>query len=67
MFWLRGTMPYTLTHIPKDDIATRRVFYCEGECPPLGEWPSGVYYCDGSGGEFGRFPQPEDVASLLLH
>ncbi len=54
--WLRGIMPKSYTHIPKDDIAQRRIFYCEGNCPPLGEWPSGVYYCDGSGGEYGAFP-----------
>ena len=49
-------MPSIHTYIPKDDIATRRIFYCEGDCPPLGNWPSGKYYGDGSGGQYGQFP-----------
>ena len=54
--WLRGIMPKSYTHIPKDDIPDRRIFYAEGNVPPLGEWPSGVYYGDGSGGANGKFP-----------
>ena len=49
-------MPSIHTYVPKDDIASRRIFYCEGDCPPLGNWPSGVYYGDGSGGEHGLYP-----------
>ena len=54
--WLRGILPLHYTIISKEDIVTRRIFYTVGDPPPLGSWPSGAYYGDGSGGKYGKIP-----------
>ncbi len=35
--------------------------------PPLGSWPSGVYYGDGSGGKYGEIPQARRCGSGLAY
>ncbi len=54
--WLRGILPIKFTHLSKEDIPNRRAFIPKGEMPQLGQWPSGTYYGDGSGGINTRFP-----------
>ena len=48
--WLRGVLPSRLATISKDDIAQRRIFYFQGDPPPLGSWPHG---CVPRGREWG--------------
>ena len=54
--WLRGICPLILTTVDTADIAHNRVYAYIGTVPQCGDWPSGTYFGDGSGGPHGSYP-----------
>ncbi len=63
--WLRGILPVHHTRISKDDIAQRRIFYMQGDVPPIGSWPQEFIMGMGVGGSTAKYPKPEGVGQEL--
>ena len=66
-FWFRGLLPQNLVDQyvkvpPPDEVSARLI----GDLP-VGGWPSGSYYTDGSGGDFSSLPTLRRVGSGVAY
>ena len=55
--WLRGILPASLMPTSTTNLPENRVFRVEGQVPNPGQWPSGHYFGDGSGGRYSTYKQ----------
>ena len=57
-FWLRGLLPTSLVKpaTPTPTLCTLQLVNGAQQPPTAGQWPSGTYYTDGSGGKYGSIP-----------
>jgi len=54
--WLRGVLPQSLTTISREYLPSNDIVI-KYENDPDGQWRSGTYYGDASGGEFTSYPE----------
>ncbi len=56
--WLRGILPHNLTQVPddKNNIVYEPHYQYDLNMPPIGEWESGTYFGDGTGGKDTSYP-----------
>ncbi len=67
-YWLRGLMPKPFAQIPEDNAGYLDRYHCSYylTAPASGQWPSGDYFGDASGGRYNLFPTLRRVGLGLV-